>query len=173
MLVYLQAIETQEEKSKFETLYLEYRQYMFRVAYAILNNIHDAEDAVQLAFMRAAENIENIGEPVCIKTKGWLVTIVRNAAIDIYRRKRAHPSVEYTAWAEKMCVEYDGSNLVSKCILKLPERQQNLLILKYQYGYDLYEIAEMMGITYRNALQIEQRAKAKLRELCKEEGILC
>ena len=70
-------------------------------------------------------------------------------------------------------VDYDGENRVAACILKLNERQQNVLILKHHYGYDLREIAKILNISYRNALQIEQRAKAKLRALCEEEGILC
>lgn len=38
MLIYLQIIETQEDKTKFETLYLEYRQIMYHTAFQILKN---------------------------------------------------------------------------------------------------------------------------------------
>ena len=58
MMIYLQMIETPEEKSKFEQLYLEYRGLMFHVAYDILHNEHDAEDAVHQAFVKIAENIK-------------------------------------------------------------------------------------------------------------------
>ena len=173
MLIYLQMIETPEERSKFETIYLEYRDYMYRVAFSILNNPQDAEDAVHYAFVKIAENIKKVGSPVCLKTRGYVVTIVRNRAIDVYRKKQAHPQAEYRDVINGMQVEYDGDNKVSACIMKLNERQRNILILKYHHGYDLKEIAKMLGITYRNALQIEQRAKAKLRALCKEEEIPC
>ena len=173
MLIYLQMIETPEEQSKFVILYEEYREYMYRVAFAILRNVEDAEDAVQYAFMKIAENIKKVDEPVCLKTRGYVVTIVRNRAIDIYRRKQKHPHVEYRDAFKGFTVDYDGDNIVAACILKLNERQRNVLILKHHQGYDLREIAGMLGITYRNALQIEQRAKAKLRILCEEEGIKC
>ena len=173
MLIYLQMIETPEDRSKFEIIYEKYRDYMYRVAFAILNNQEDAEDAVHYAFVKIAKNIKKIGEPECLKTKGYAVTIVRNAAIDIYRKKQAHPHTEYTDRAIGMPMEYDGDNTVASCILKLSERQQSIIILKYHHGYELKEIAKMLGITYRNALQIEQRAKAKLRALCEEEGIKC
>ncbi|MBE6947794.1 MAG: hypothetical protein E7454_06060, partial [Ruminococcaceae bacterium] len=87
MLIYLQMIETSEEKSKFEIVYTQYKDYMYRVAFAILNNPQDAEDAVHYAFVKIAENIKKINEPVCLKTKGFIVTIVRNRAIDVYRKK--------------------------------------------------------------------------------------
>ena len=173
MLIYLQMIETPEDQSKFESIYLKYRNYMYRVAFAILHNQQDAEDAVHYAFVKIAENIKKVDEPECLKTRGYVVTIVRNAAIDIYRKKQAHPRMEYIDTTVGMPMEYDGDNTVAACILKLPHRQQSVLILKYQHGYELKEIAKMLGITYRNALQIEQRAKAKLRALCEEEGIKC
>ena len=173
MLIYLQMIETPEDKSKFEIIYTEYKDYMYRVAFAILNNPQDAEDAVHYAFVKIAENIKNVDEPVCLKTRGYVVTIVRNRAIDVYRKKQAHPTAEYRDAIKGMQVEYDGENRVAACIMKLNERQRNLLVLKYHHGYDLKEIAKMLGVTYRNALQIEQRAKAKLRALCEEEGIPC
>lgn len=173
MLIYLQMIETPEERSKFVMIYEEYRDYMYRVALAILHNVEDAEDAVHYAFVKIAENIKNVDEPICLKTRGYVVTIVRNRAIDVYRKKQAHPHAEYRDALKGMWVEYDGDNRVTECILKLNDRQRDFLILKYHYGYDTKEIANILGVTYRNALQIEQRAKAKLRALCEEEGILC
>ena len=49
MLLYLQMLETPEEKSLFEQIYLEYRGLMYHVAYEILHNDQDAEDAVHQA----------------------------------------------------------------------------------------------------------------------------
>lgn len=173
MLIYLQIIETQEEKSKFEILYREYRSCMYRVAFGILHNCADAEDAVHAAFLKIAENIQKIEEPVCHKTKGLLITIVRNMAIDLYRKKQRHPQEEYIETVYGESAVYEGKNAVARCILKLPEQQQNILFLRYQYGYDLQEIAKMLGISYTNARQIAYRAKENLRKLCWEEGIEC
>lgn len=60
MMIYLQMIETPEEKSKFEQIYLEYKGLMFHVAYEILHNEQDAEDAVHQAFVKIAENIKKM-----------------------------------------------------------------------------------------------------------------
>jgi hypothetical protein len=46
MIVYLSMIDTPEDRSKFERLYIEYRDIMYHVAFKILQNEHDAEDAV-------------------------------------------------------------------------------------------------------------------------------
>ena len=58
MLIYLQMIETPEDRSKFETLYEEYRDVMYAVAFKILCNNMDAEDALHQAFVNIAENME-------------------------------------------------------------------------------------------------------------------
>lgn len=58
MLLYLQMLETPEKKSLFEQIYLEYRGLMYHVAYEILHNDQDAEDAVHQAFVKIVENIK-------------------------------------------------------------------------------------------------------------------
>ena len=94
MLIYMMMLETPEEKSLFEQIYLEYRGLMFHVAYEILHNEQDAEDAVHQAFVKIAENIKKIDDPMCPKTHSYVVTIVEHQAIDQYRRLQKHPSVE-------------------------------------------------------------------------------
>ncbi|MBE6916944.1 MAG: sigma-70 family RNA polymerase sigma factor [Ruminococcaceae bacterium] len=171
MLIYLQMIDSQEDRSKFERLYLMYRDYMYRVAFGILQNSDDAEDAVHHAFVKIAENIDRLGTPGTPATKAYAVAIVKNSAIDSYRKKQAHPQVEYSDETVGMEVCYESDNALTNCILKLPQNQRIVLILRHHHGYDLREIAQLLGLTYRNTRQIEQRAKAKLRTLCEEAGI--
>ena len=54
MLIYLQAIDSPEDRTRFEALYTAYRGLMFHVANRILQNPQDAEDAVQMAFLSLA-----------------------------------------------------------------------------------------------------------------------
>lgn len=61
-------IETDEDKSKFEEIYQEYRNLMYYVAYKRMQHEQDAEDVVHHVFVKIAENIKNI-EPVSPKTK--------------------------------------------------------------------------------------------------------
>lgn len=59
MFVYLMMIDSQEDQSKFEKVYLTYRGLMYHVAYKILNNKHDAEDVVHSAFISSREYTKN------------------------------------------------------------------------------------------------------------------
>lgn len=168
----MQIIETQAEQSKFEKLYLTYRQMMYALAFQILHNESDAEDAVHAAFIKLAENLEKISDPMCPKTKGYIVTIVENKAIDIYRSKQRHPQVPYCDETVGLHVEYRGENELARCMAQLPAKYRNVLLLKYSYGYDTKEVAKIMGISQANAYKLEQRAKVKLEKLCRERGIL-
>lgn len=95
MFVYLMMMDSQEDQSKFEKVYLTYRGLMYHVAYKILNNKHDAEDVVHSAFIKVAENIQKIGDPVYPKTQNYVVTIVENKAIDLYRANKRKNSSLY------------------------------------------------------------------------------
>lgn len=87
MLIYLQVIDAPEDRDQFITLYETYRGLMFYVANQILQNEQDAEDAVHDAFLSVAEHIKKFSRLERHKTKAFLVTIVENKAIDLYRKK--------------------------------------------------------------------------------------
>ena len=172
MLIYLQMIDTPEERSKFEQIYLEYKGLMFHVAYEILHNEQDAEDAVHQAFVKIAENIKKIDAPVCPKTHSYVVTIVEHQAIDQYRRLQKHPSVELIEEIQGTNAHYEGDNDLTKCILKLPARYREMILLRYHHGYTVREVAKIMGLSLQAAIKLDQRAKNKLKKLCEEAGIL-
>ena len=172
MIIYLQMLETPEEKSKFEQLYLEYKGLMFHVAYEILHNEQDAEDAVHQAFVKIAENIKKIDDPICPKTHSYVVTIVENKAIDQYRKQQKHQTVELIEEIQGTNAHYEGDNDLTKCILKLPARYREMILLRYHHGYTVREIAKIMGLSLQAAIKLDQRAKNKLKKLCEEAGIL-
>ena len=172
MIVYLSMLETPEAKSKFEQLYLEYKGLMFHVAYEILHNEQDAEDAVHQAFVSIAENIKKIDAPVCPKTHSYVVTIVESKAIDQYRKLQKHPTVELIEEIQGTTACYEGDNDLTKCILKLPARYREVILLRYHHGYSVREIANIMNLSLPAAIKLDQRAKGKLKKLCEEAGIL-
>ena len=162
MLIYLQTIETDKDKSKFEQIYEAYRGLMFHVAFKILEQEQDAEDAVHHAFVKIAENITKISEPVCPKTEGFVVTIVENKSIDILRRRKRHQEISLDAVTYGIPVRTENEDVLSELILKLPAKQRQVIWLKYYYGYSLREIASMLNISLAAAIKTDQRARKKL-----------
>lgn len=171
MLVYLAAIEGKKEKSKFKALHRKYEKLMFYIAYRILNNEKDAEDAVQEAFLSIAKNFSKISEIECPKTRNYIVTIVENKALDIYRSKARMTSVstdELPGASEDVMQEQSG--LVS-AMARLPVRYRQVIVMKYSCGYKTGEIAKMLGLSSENTRKLIYRAKERLRDELKKEGV--
>lgn len=170
MLVYLQTIETDEDKSKFEAIYEEYRGLMYHVAFERMHHEQDAEDAVHHVFVKIAENIKSI-EPVSAKTKQLVVTMVDNRVTDVLRVRSRHPVGEYYDELQSgFFAEIKGEDLLTECILMLPEQQRMVVWMKYMQGYSLREISKMLKISLVWAQKIDQRAKKKLEELYRKGG---
>lgn len=172
MILYLQMIDSSEDRSKFEQIYIEYRDLMFYVANRILDNEQDAEDAIHEAFLKVAENIKKIGEPKCPKTRGFVVTVIENKAIDLYRKRQRHQIVELTEEMQGFSPIYKGENALTACILKLPARYREVILLRYHQGYSVKEVASLLGISFAAASKLDQRAKNKLKDLYEKEGNL-
>ncbi len=169
MLIYLQTIETDEDKSKFEQLYMTYRALLMHLAFRRLGNAQDAEDAVHKVYVKIAEKIKII-EPAGPKTKKLVVIMVENTVTDMLRERGKHPALPLTeepASGEQLPA---GETLLEDCILRLPEKQRAVIWLKYHHGYSLREIAGLLGITLSWAQKLDQRAKNKLEELYREGG---
>ena len=170
MLIYLQVIETPEDESKFTAIYEAYHDLLFYIAFERMKHIQDAEDAVHHVFMKIAENIKTI-EPVSPKTKMYVVTMIDNRVTDVFRVRGRHPVDPYNDELKHgLVVEMEGEDLLTQCIMELPEQQRMVVWLKYKQGYNLREISKMLNISLPWAQKIDQRAKKKLEELYKESG---
>lgn len=174
MLIYTQMLDTPEERSKFELIYHTYRGLMFHVANRILNNEHDAEDAVQQAFFAVLKNLEKFSEVRCPKSKSLIVTIVERKAIDLYRVKQRHAAVpleeEYINVPSASEVDaIPDRTVLAKAMAMLPTRYRELLFLKYDNGYSEREIAVMCSMTEANVNKTIQRAKKKLESILEEQ----
>ncbi len=172
MLVYLSAIESGEDRSKFEILYMHYRGLMYHIAYGILNNEQDAEDAVHNAFLKIAEFIGRVKAPISKKTQNYVATIVENKAIDLYRENQRKSKNVDMEEANGILAESNEHGDLENCILSLPPQYRQVIFLKYYQGFSIKEIGKLLDISEANAGKRLQRAKEKLEMLCKGEGIL-
>ena len=101
----------------------------------------------------------------------YVVTIVEHEAIDQYRRAKRRQTVPLTDEIHGIEVAYDGGNVLAACILKLPARYREMILLRYHHGYSVREIAEILGLSLPAAIKLDQRAKKKLEDFCRKEGI--
>ena len=171
MIIYLQTIEDPDDRTKFELLYTHYLAYMLKIASDILANEFDAEDAVHNAFISISKHMDKVQDPLSHKTRGYVAIITERKAIDLYRKRSRFVSLE--AIENEIGISFpppDGNDL-ARCISKLSPRYRHFIMLKYHHGYTVKEIADMFDMKPATASKLDQRAKAKLEEICREEGV--
>lgn len=170
MLLFLAAIESEEVRSVMEIICEEYLEDMIRAANSILHNEQDARDAVQNAFLRMLNHVDQLQKLTNHQTKWYVVTAAFNAAKDIYRTKKKQneiPISEDIATVDQF-ERYETKDQVEKMLLNLSAKDQEFLILRYVYGLKYAEIGEIQDLSEEAARKIVKRAEAKLEELCKE-----
>lgn len=175
MLVYMAAIDGEKEQSTFRQIYDTYYRLMLYIADSILHNKQDSEDAVQDAFLSIAQNISKISEPESKRTKSFITVITTNKAIDMYKVRHKAKIVNIDGCSEDepaISVELPEENGLAGCILRLPIKYRNMIILKYSQGYSTRECAEIMGMSPSAASRMDQRAKNKLELMLREEAVL-
>ena len=173
VMIYLSTIESPEEKIKFEELYDKYRGFMLKIASSILRGEQDAEDAVHNAFMSLAKNMKLVPELDSLKLRGFLYIVTENKAIDILRERKRRDLEEPLDENQPLYTPVDDEEQdLAWCISQMPPRYQEVILLKYSHGYTTREIASILGISFDAASKLNQRAKARLKELCEKEGLL-
>ena len=79
-------VKSSQQKEKLHQLYALYEQPLYRIAYAILHQTEQAEDAVSDAFLKIIPHLDQIESPDSPKTKAFLIQVIRNTAINQYRK---------------------------------------------------------------------------------------
>jgi RNA polymerase sigma-70 factor (ECF subfamily) len=174
MLIFLETIENEEDRSKVRQIYENYVSLMRCKANEILGNRHDADDAVQNAFVRIIDHLEDLPSPNCTQTKWYVVTAATNAAIDIWRKRKRDSEVLYddAFMSGDSRDPYQGDNEIIREMLKLSSRDQQLLYYRHVYGYKNAEIAELLNMTEEAVKKAVRRAEERLGEKCREDGII-
>ena len=92
--LFLNLLDTQTEKDKFQLLYNTYCDLLYWIALKRTNRVEDAEECVQETFLYIAKHFDKIGEINSKKTKIYLSTIVTGFAIDIYNDSQKAEFIE-------------------------------------------------------------------------------
>jgi RNA polymerase sigma-70 factor (ECF subfamily) len=86
--LYISMLESDDEKERFSHLYQMYHQKMYRIAFSILKSKYLAEDALQQTWLSIIERFEKISQISGDEMEPYIVTIVKNASLDILRREK-------------------------------------------------------------------------------------
>lgn len=128
----------------------------------------DASDALQDAFCRLWRHRDSFADEEHARAASY--TAVRNAAIDMVRRRRSTISAgevpETAADAVEASDLYDEVNSI--IVRELTERERSILMMRDRNGFEMDAIAARLEITEANVRLILSRARRKVRECYRE-----
>ena len=162
MMIYLAMIDTPEERDLFEVIYTKYRYLMLHVANKVLQNHHDAEDAVHEAFLSVIKNFDKFSDVESPKTRSLIVLIVERKAIDILRKKHKENLVEINEDILGIEVPAPGDLGVADAIVRLSANHREVLLMRFDIGLTNREIAKLLDITESGVRKLLGRAKREL-----------
>jgi RNA polymerase sigma-70 factor (ECF subfamily) len=145
--------------AKDETLAALVSQYagtLYRVAFSVMRNASDAEDAVQEAFLRVLRHRDTLGE--VRDQRVWLIRIVWNIVLDRKRRSKTRPETDDVSElarvlpseglsAEERAAAAQHHAQVLACVETLPPKEREVLMLSAFEELNSVEIASVLGIT--------------------------
>lgn len=164
-----------------ETLVAGHSVMVFRIAYSILRNHHDAEDAAQECFLRVWRHKDRLHEVNNMKT--WLARIAWTTALDKRRSSRAMAPLNMVSLsddqsgaelmqaipdsapvADEQLAGAEMQKLLERLIAGLPEELRHPLELSTVQELNSAEIAEVMKIPEGSVRTRLFRARKQLKE---------
>lgn len=161
-----------DEKAQFQ-LYKLYYKSMYSVSVRIVNDVMEAEDVMQEAFLSAFKKIKTYkGE---VSFGAWLKRIVVNRSLDYLKKRKVQFEEinDRTSQVEdyQMATMEVDIKVVKAAIQDLSDGYRVVLSLYLIEGYDHDEISQILGISNSASRTQLLRAKNKLREMLKGKEI--
>ncbi|WP_217200877.1 RNA polymerase sigma factor, partial [Streptomyces buecherae] len=154
----------------FRAFHQLYRARYVRWAELHLGSRADAEEAVGSAFEQLAIDWPHVlGQPV---PEAYAWKVVKNRTVDAARARGRRPSLVDVASFETRALhtavdpigELEESLSIYQAITQLPERQFDVIVLRYCLGYDTATTADLMGITVAGVRSTARYARRRLKQ---------
>ena len=166
--------KAKKDPKNFTEIYLKYYQNIFNYFYYALNfNKELAQDLTQEVFLKAFKNLKNY------KFQGfsylsYLQKIAHNLLVNYYKKQKTLPlqeeNLQPISISEKIIIESTLSDLVDE-IQRLKPNYREVILMKYQNGLKIKEIAQILNKSENAIKLILSRARKKLKNYQKLEKL--
>ncbi len=156
--------------AEFKARFLPHHKLLYRTAFRLLGNVHDAEDMVQEAYLNLWNRRDRLAD--IENVEAYLVTLVKNLCYDslrlIHPDEDGPPPEQLPLAAETDVVwqveQQDEVGRVKQLISRLPAKQQQVMRMRDVDDCSYQEIEQVTGLTAVNIRVLLSRARKKIRE---------
>ena len=178
-----------QEPDKFDRLYRDHVDLIYRYAYRLCGEAESAKDLVQETFLNAYQGLKDFRGEAQVST--WLYTIASRACIRMRRKRKGQPEHELsieefvpTSEGEfRLQIPMDGLSpeealqnkelrqALDQAIEKLPQKYRMALVLRDMEGLSAKEVGTIMGLNERAVKSRLHRARLFVRRELSGRGI--
>ena len=164
-------------QSAFRVLVERHSQLLFRLAYRMTGNEHDAEDLVQETFLRAYKQISGFDGRASFST--WLYRICVNCSFDLLRARKNRQerqmsnSDDSSSWLdrvaapdptpERLTESGQIAGMLEPALKQLSDMERTAFVMRHFEGCTIEQIACVLGVHTNAAKHSVFRAVQKLR----------
>ncbi len=160
---------------QIETLYMQYKQDIYRYLLHLTKNPTLSEDLLQETYTKAIVSIVDFQGKSSVKT--WLFSIARHLWLQNLRKSKQE--IEYTDFLGIYMQDNLPERLITREIVtriedilcERDQRTQKIVQMRIE-GYSYAEISESVGVSESSARVIDFRTKKAIRLLLEKEGLL-
>jgi len=167
------------DQTAFGRLVLAYQTPVYNLAYRMLGNAAEAEEAAQETFLRAYTHLCSYDPQRPFHS--WLLSIASHYCIDRLRRRRITwlPLEDETTTLERLAsdtpspeavmVRREREGRIQQLLAALSPTDRAAITLRYWYDYSYEEIAEALSLTVSAVKSRLYRARHALAEMIQGE----
>lgn len=157
-----------------EEVFNNYHKKIENYVWGKVNDKYLAEDLTSVIFLKIYEKMDSFDEEkASIST--WIYTIANNTVIDYFRTRKVYEEVpeEISDLSEvdEAVLREEQIQELADALQKIPERERDMLVLKYYHNLTLKEIALKMGMSYANAKIVHGKALTHVREILDPDAV--
>lgn len=159
----------EDSLSDWSKIVEKHAERVFRIAYRILGNVHDAEDISQQVFMEA-KRVQQSG-PIQ-SWSGLFARLATTRAIDGLRRRRKCVEIKEDHHVTSLepldhAVASELAAWLRHAVADLPEQQAAVFSLAHFEQLDRHEVAAVLAISVEAVSTTLYKARARLQEQLK------
>ena len=169
----------------FSEIYNEYCNKVYSIAYSVVKDDFDAEDIMQEVFISLPQKLETLNDEKTFDF--WLYRMTKNKALDFLRKNKPAVFSEFGSEDDEYSFEDTIENenrdfqpeesldysetkqIIGNIVDSLPEEQRECVLLRFEKGLSLQEIADATGTSVATVKSRLKYGKAKIEEAVKEE----
>jgi RNA polymerase sigma-70 factor, ECF subfamily len=165
------------DERAFAELVTRYQTAVYNLAYRMLGDAGEAEDAAQEVFLRIYRRLATYDADHRFST--WVLSIASHYCIDLLRRKRPWlvPLENISNWMrartrgpEAAALAVEQQDIVRGLLAKLPEHYRLVLLLRYWHDLGYEEIAQVVDLPVSTIKARLHRARNALAALVNGDG---